>query len=146
MNKLKLTVIFLGILFIINCGHSRRERYEFYDTDGNKVSMEEFQAKGRNGKKVTFYPDGSKKEEDLKGGIYHGTVMEWFPNGRLRGQGEFENGSGNFTGWYPNGTKREEIGLKNMKWHNRVRMWNEKGELIRDKTWEEGKLIKENKQ
>jgi hypothetical protein len=31
-----------------------------------------------------------------------------------------------------------------MKWHDRVRMWNEKGELIRDQTWEEGKLIKNN--
>ena len=110
----KLIIVFL-ILFFVNCNW-----IEFYDTDGKRISDDEFERNGGNGKTVCYVNKVKDTEIEFKNGEIHGKYTMWHKNGEIKLLTEFKDG----------------------KEHGKCTEWDENGNVISEEIYENGKLTK----
>jgi len=126
-----------------------------YFNGHREISLEEFQKNGENGKTISFYHNGKKKEEiywqdgkknkirtqwykngkkrrqsQLNSGLYDGEDIRWFSNGHLRSKESYKNGqkNGKWINCFENGVKQYEGAYRDDLRHGKWTYWNINGE------------------
>lgn len=83
---------------------------------------------------------------NYKGKPFTGFIIEYFPNkmGVIESEIEYTNGyqEGVEREFYENGNMKYEFHTKNNMLDGVTKRWDEDGNLISEKIWEKGKLIK----
>jgi TonB family protein len=183
MKKITLLLLLLCpvLLSTLHAQRAVKKYYEDQMAEGETFISGTMQAifiKTKDGQiiKKTFYPEKKALTHymtytgrDMQ--LAHGPYKEWFDNGRLWKEGQYENGlrSGTWTiypfhskggyerGAYEMGTKEglwvaidslgntvQENNYEKGKLHGITKLYNKKGELYLQQTYEQGALVEEN--
>ena len=94
----------------------------------------------------TLFP-GTKDTAELTGftnGKEHGTWKKFFPNGKLKGIRQYDNGkkTGEYIAWWDNGNRMVDYLFANDEYNGTCKEWNRDGIMIKEmnynKCYEDG--------
>ena len=114
--------------------------------NGKKLSEGVFKNGKEEGEHTWWFDNGNVDQKVFyKNGMAQGIVKNWFRSGELKLESEYKNGvqHGKTIEWYANGQKQSESFFKNGKEDGESSLWSKSGKLLREKTYTEGKLIKD---
>jgi antitoxin component YwqK of YwqJK toxin-antitoxin module len=107
-------------------------RWTQFDANGVRQDEVEYKAGHREGKQVTYYPDGKqiKLEEEYHNGKLHGVLTAWHPNGTKGTEAHYKDGEpeGLQQQWFDDGKPAKQATYVNGKLHGKAINWTPKGE------------------
>ncbi len=109
--------------------------WSYFNTCGEKVRQETYQADILNGPAYRWDDDGFLlSEENWKMGKRHGRSVQYWITGALSSEGMFNEGTGKMTGWSPSGKKKSEQEYVNGKEIGKHISWSENGQKAMEYT------------
>ena len=98
------------------------------------------------GVKRDYHSNGQlAAETPYDGGLPHGVVKAWAPDGKLLGSYNLDRGSGISKHWYDNGMLSGEVPLLKCVPTGRQKTWYEDGKPLPDAYWIRGKQVSRKK-
>jgi antitoxin component YwqK of YwqJK toxin-antitoxin module/ankyrin repeat protein len=121
----------------------------FWYSNGVKETETEYKEDLLNGKTTSWYSSGTlKSESEFKNGKQINNSTTWYENGAKYWEDSFNDKNGNpkgkSTSWYKNGNKEKEVGYLGDLPHGKYLKWDEKGNVLIDQDYLNGKMIKDN--
>ena len=98
------------------------------------------------GKVVEYWPNGEKKTEgEVLNGMLHGKVVYWYEDGQKYNETEYRDNKphGKETGWYKTGQKEGVGYYRDGKVEGKTIMWYKSGQKRKEKEFHNSELISE---
>ena len=103
----------------------------------------------KKGEKIGLHKEWFKNgrlnfEQNYQNGKLNGLYKSWYENGQIKYEGNFKDGEkdGLIHEWYENGQLQYKMNYKNGKYDGKLEKWYENGQLLYEQIWENGQLVK----
>jgi antitoxin component YwqK of YwqJK toxin-antitoxin module/predicted esterase len=149
MKKLLILTLILVFVWGLNLAREKekiiqlegdKEKKITYYQNGSKKDEYEYQKGKKHGKYTKWYQSGEKEEQ---GEIFedkdHGTITRWYKDGKIYGKGTFAKGTGQWAEYYPGGKKKTTAAYKDGKLHGKLVEWYENDAISYELEFKEGK-------